>query len=147
MEILTDYMPWIIAAIVLILIFIFLATHRKTALPNEVLIISGAMISGKHSFRDVNGNRVKLITNGGSFILPILQRWDVLSLNTRTNEVATPEVYTQQGVPIIVNGTVILKIGSSQEGSRRRQNNFWARMTNKSIRKQPKSLKAICALF
>lgn len=29
MEILTDYMPWIIAAIVLILIFIFLATHRK----------------------------------------------------------------------------------------------------------------------
>ncbi|MFK5282602.1 flotillin family protein, partial [Lacticaseibacillus paracasei] len=51
MEILTDYMPWIIAAIVLILIFIFLATHRKTALPNEVLIISGAMISGKHSFR------------------------------------------------------------------------------------------------
>ena len=115
MEILTDYMPWIIAAIVLILIFIFLATHRKTALPNEVLIISGAMISGKHSFRDVNGNRVKLITNGGSFILPILQRWDVLSLNTRTIEVATPEVYTQQGVPIIVNGTVILKIGSSQE--------------------------------
>ncbi|MGO3583283.1 MAG: flotillin family protein, partial [Lacticaseibacillus paracasei] len=115
MEILTDYMPWIIAAIVLILIFIFLATHRKTALPDEVLIISGAMISGKHSFRDVNGNRVKLITNGGSFILPILQRWDVLSLNTRTIEVATPEVYTQQGVPIIVNGTVILKIGSSQE--------------------------------
>ena len=115
MEILTDYMPWIIAAVLLILLFIFLATHRKTALPNEVLIISGALISGKHSFRDVNGNRVKLITNGGSFILPILQRWDVLSLNTRTIEVATPEVYTQQGVPIIVNGTVILKIGSSQE--------------------------------
>ncbi|MEK0397570.1 flotillin family protein, partial [Lactobacillus delbrueckii] len=44
-----------------------------------------------------------------------LQRWDVLSLNTRTIEVATPEVYTQQGVPIIVNGIVILKIGSSQE--------------------------------
>ncbi len=106
---------WLIAVVILVLIFIFLATHRKTALPNEVLIISGALISGKHSFRDVNGNRVKLITNGGSFILPILQRWDVLSLNTRTIEVATPEVYTQQGVPIIVNGTVILKIGSSQE--------------------------------
>lgn len=107
--------PWLIVAIVIILIFAFLATHRKTALPNEVLIISGALISGKHSFRDINGNRVKLITNGGSFILPILQRWDVLSLNTRTIEVSTPEVYTQQGVPIIVNGTVILKIGSSQE--------------------------------
>ncbi len=115
MEILADYMPWIIVIVVLLLLFIFLATHRKTALPNEVLIISGALISGKHSFRDINGNRVKLITNGGSFILPILQRWDVLSLNTRTIEVATPEVYTQQGVPIIVNGTVILKIGSSQE--------------------------------
>ncbi|WP_425483995.1 flotillin family protein [Lacticaseibacillus absianus] len=111
----TPYIPWLIAVVVLILLFIFLATHRKTALPNEVLIISGALISGKHSFKDVNGNRVKLITNGGSFILPILQRWDVLSLNTRTIEVATPEVYTQQGVPIIVNGTVILKIGSSQE--------------------------------
>ncbi|WP_404819965.1 flotillin family protein [Lacticaseibacillus daqingensis] len=111
----TPYIPWLIAVVILILLFIFLATHRKTALPNEVLIISGALISGKHSFKDVNGNRVKLITNGGSFILPILQRWDVLSLNTRTIEVATPEVYTQQGVPIIVNGTVILKIGSSQE--------------------------------
>ena len=119
MEILTDYMPWIIAAVLLILLFIFLATHRKTALPNEVLIISGALISGKHSFRDVNGNRVKLITNGGSFILPILQRWDVLSLNTRTIEVATPEVYTQQGVPIIVNGTCLLSqiLSLTEKGS------------------------------
>lgn len=115
MDMVAPYIPWLIAIVVIILILIFLATHRKTALPNEVLIISGALISGKHSFKDVNGNRVKLITNGGSFILPILQRWDVLSLNTRTIEVATPEVYTQQGVPIIVNGTVILKIGSSQE--------------------------------
>lgn len=111
----SGYVPFVIAALVIVIAFIFLATHRKTALPNEVLIISGALISGKRSFKDVNGNRVKLITNGGAFILPILQRWDVLSLNTRTIEVATPEVYTQQGVPIIVNGTVILKIGSSQE--------------------------------
>lgn len=101
--------------IILILLIIFLVTHRKTALPNEVLIISGAFIGGKHSNTDNNGNKVKLITNGGSFILPILQKWDMLSLNTRTLEVATPEVYTQQGVPIKVNGVVILKIGSTLE--------------------------------
>ena len=62
MEILTDYMPWIIAAVLLILLFIFLATHRKTALPNEVLIISGALISGKHSFRAVSYTHLTLPT-------------------------------------------------------------------------------------
>lgn len=104
-----------VIAVLIILFFAFLVTHRKTALPNEVLIISGAMISGKHSYQDTNGNKVKLITNGGAFILPIVQRWDALSLNTRTIEVATPEVYTKAGVPIKVDGTVILKIGSSLE--------------------------------
>ena len=104
-----------VIAVVIILFIIFLITHRKTALPNEVLIISGAMIGGKHTYSDTNGNKVKLITNGGAFILPIVQRWDSLSLNTRTIDVATPEVYTKAGVPIKVNGTVILKIGSSLE--------------------------------
>ncbi len=104
-----------VIAVLVILFFVFLVTHRKTALPNEVLIISGAMIGGKHSYQDTNGNKVKLITNGGAFILPIVQRWDALSLNTRTIEVATPEVYTKAGVPIKVDGTVILKIGSSLE--------------------------------
>lgn len=105
----------VVVAVLVIGFFIFLATHRKTAMPNEVLIISGAFISGKHAYKDTNDNKVKLITNGGSFILPILQRWDALSLNTRTLEVETPEVYTQQGVPVRVNGTVVIKIGSTQD--------------------------------
>ena len=105
----------LVVAIVVILFFVFLITHRKTALSNEVLIISGAGISGKHSYQDTNGNKVKLISNGGAFILPIVQRWDSLSLNTRTIEVKTPEVYTKAGVPIAVTGTVILKIGNTLE--------------------------------
>lgn len=105
----------IVVVVLVLALIIFLATHRKTAMPNEVIIISGAFISGKHAYSDTNNNKVKLITNGGSFILPILQQWDSLSLNTRTLEVETPEVYTQQGVPVRVNGTVVIKIGSTQD--------------------------------
>lgn len=104
-----------ILAFIIIFIFVFLATHRKTALPNEVLIISGAFIGGKHAYTDSNGNKVKLITNGGSFVIPILQRAALLNLNSRTIDLVTPEVYTQKGVPIKITGTVILKIGSTQE--------------------------------
>ena len=94
-----------ILAFIIIFIFVFLATHRKTALPNEVLIISGAFIGGKHAYTDSNGNKVKLITNGGSFVIPILQRAALLNLNSRTIDLVTPEVYTQKGVPIKITGT------------------------------------------
>ena len=60
--------------------------------------------------------RGRLVRNkgryGGTFVLPIFERVDFLSLELMTIDVRTPEVYTQQGVPIIVDGVAQIKIKS-----------------------------------
>ena len=51
---------------------------------------------------------------GGAFVLPVFQRSNRISLLSSKLDVSTPEVYTEQGVPVMC-GTSIIKIGSSVE--------------------------------
>jgi len=96
----------------LILAMVYSSRYKKVG-PNEVLIISGrgtAIIDSttgktyRRSFRIVRG--------GGTFIWPVLERVDHLSLELMTIEVVTPNVYTLQGVPVTVDGVAQVKVGS-----------------------------------
>jgi flotillin len=62
---------------------------------------------------DESGNKVKIIRGGGTFVLPVFQRAEPLSLLSSKLEVSTPEVYTEQGVPVMADGIAIIKVGSS----------------------------------
>ncbi|MDR2832860.1 MAG: flotillin family protein, partial [Streptococcaceae bacterium] len=55
----------------------------------------------------------KVIRGGGTFVLPIIQKYKRLSLLSSKLDVITTNVYTSQGVPISVEGVVMIKIGSS----------------------------------
>jgi flotillin len=65
--------------------------------PNEVLVVSGR-------------GRVKFITGGADMVIPLFHTWNRLSLEVMTLDVTTPEVYTVQGVPIIVDGVAQIKV-------------------------------------
>jgi flotillin len=74
----------------------YLMFLRKAG-PNEVLVVSGR-------------GKVKFITGGADMVVPLFHTWNRLSLEVMTLDVTTPEVYTSQGVPVIVDGVAQIKI-------------------------------------
>ncbi|KYG30694.1 flotillin family protein [Alkalihalobacillus trypoxylicola] len=99
-------------AIVIALIAVFITKYR-TAGPDEALIVTGSYLGTKNVNTDAVGNRIKIVRGGGTFVLPVFQQAEPLSLLSSKLDVQTPEVYTEQGVPVIADGTAIIKIGSS----------------------------------
>ena len=102
----------IVAFLLIALIGVFVTKYR-TAGPDEALIVTGSYLGRKNVHIDESGNRIKIIRGGGSFILPVFQQAKPLSLLSSKLEVSTPEVYTEQGVPVMADGVAIIKIGSS----------------------------------
>jgi flotillin len=107
---------WIVVAIVVFLLIaligVFISKYR-TASPDEALIVTGSYLGGRNVHVDEGGNRIKIIRGGGTFVLPVFQQSQPLSLLSSKLEVTTPEVYTEQGVPVMADGTAIIKIGGS----------------------------------
>ncbi len=78
--------------------------------PNEVLIVSGR----KHRVIDPDGTiqvrGFRVVKGGGTFVMPVVEKVDVLSLELLTIDVQTPEVYTSKGVPVRVDGVAQIKV-------------------------------------
>lgn len=99
---------------ILLAFFILLslaASRYKKVGPNQVLVISGL----KHTIvNPVTGQKEKvgfrIVKGGGAIVLPVVERVDVLSLEIMTIDVQTPEVYTELGVPVTVDGVAQVKI-------------------------------------
>jgi flotillin len=109
---------YIVVGIVVFLLLAFIAvfiTKYRTVGPDEALIITGSYLGTKNVHVDESGNKIKIIRGGGAFILPVFQQAEPLSLLSSKLEVSTPEVYTEQGVPVMADGTAIIKIGGSIE--------------------------------
>lgn len=90
--------------------FMVYATRYKKVGPNEVLVISGR----KHRRLLPSGESetvgYRICKGGGAFIWPIIEKYDILSLELLTLDVKTPEVYTAQGVPVVVDGVAQVKV-------------------------------------
>lgn len=109
-------MTWIaigVAAFIILAIVGVYITKYKTVGPDEALIVTGSYLGSKNVHTDDSGNRIKIIRGGGTFLLPVFQQAAPLSLLSSKLEVTTPEVYTEQGVPVMADGTAIIKIGGS----------------------------------
>jgi flotillin len=98
---------------IVIVIFIFLAiwASRYTKVgPNQVLVVSGR----QYRYADPDGTAhvrgFRIVKGGGTFVLPVVEKIDVLSLELLTIDVQTPEVYTSKGVPVKVDGVAQIKV-------------------------------------
>ena len=100
---------------VIVLLALAFWTRFKTVGPDEAMIITGSFMIGGSVVTDSFGRKAKIIRGGGAFIIPIFQQYGYLSLLSHKLDVTTPEVYTEQGVPVLVDGVAIIKIGSSVE--------------------------------
>lgn len=106
--------PIIIIAVIIVLGLTFWARY-KTVGPDEAMLVTGSFLGTKYVFSDESGRKVKIIRGGGAFILPVFQQAEFVSLLSLKLDVSTPEVYTEQGVPVLADGVAIIKIGSTVE--------------------------------
>lgn len=105
---------WIFAVFaVIIVVFVMFVVISKRYIkvgPNEVLVISGM----RHRIKTVEGDKesvgFRILKGGGTFVIPVFERVDHLSLELFTLDVNTPEVYTAKGVPVMVDGVAQVKI-------------------------------------
>ena len=72
--------------------------------PNEVLVISGR---GRYRF-----------VRGGTFVRPIVERAQMLSLGLQTLDVNAADAYTKQGVKVLVGGVAQVKVNSDEDSIR-----------------------------
>src|SRR6516162_8533551 len=106
---------WVIGGVAafLVVFFIFLgiwASRYTKVGPNQVLVVSG----GKHRIVDPDGTTrdigFRIVKGGGTFVMPVKEKVDFLSLELLTIDVQTPEVYTSKGVPVRVDGVAQIKV-------------------------------------
>ena len=99
----------VIALVVFIGIAVILSRYTKVG-PNEVLVVSGR----KHRYADPDGTErmrgFRIVNGGGTFVYPVVEKVDILSLELLTIDVQTPEVYTSKGVPVKVDGVAQIKV-------------------------------------
>lgn len=106
--------PAVVVGVILILGLAFWARY-KTVGPDEAMIVTGSFLGSKNISDDDSGRKIKIVRGGGAFILPVFQQSEFISLLSHKLDVSTPEVYTEQGVPVIADGVAIIKVGSSVE--------------------------------
>ncbi len=96
--------------VLLVTAFVMAQRYMKVG-PNEVLVISGRR---RTVVDPTTGDRVarnyRILKGGGTFIIPVLERVDALSLEIMTIDVVTPKVYTVVGVPVTVDGVAQVKV-------------------------------------
>ncbi len=106
---------WVILGVLVAAAAVVWAVRYTKVGPNEVLIISGRRrtVTGPDGRRRTVGYR--LVHGGGTFVWPIKEKVQRMSLELMTLEVRTPEVYTVNAVPITVDGVAQMKIKGDEE--------------------------------
>lgn len=98
-----------LAFIVVFFLLLVLTRWRKVG-PNEALIVFGR----GSWMTDREGRRVKrgfrIVQGGGTFVWPVIEESQSLSLEVMTLDVNVMDVYTSQGVPVTVDGIAQVKV-------------------------------------
>lgn len=111
----------IISAILLViflLIFGVLAMWRKV--PQDKAMV-------------VTGLKKRVISGGGGFVVPLLERTDRISLENMKIEVKTQGALTEQGVDILADGVAVIKVKSDKESILASMEQFNTGSENKTI--------------
>src|SRR5512136_2982119 len=105
-------------ALAFILAVYAVARRYKKVGPNQVMIISGRKYKIKTADGRIDEVGFRIRRGGGAFIMPLIEKIDLLSLEIITLEIETPEVYTRPGVPILVDGVAQVKVGGDEQSIR-----------------------------
>ena len=99
----------LLALVLFTILWIVLSRYTKVG-PNQVLVISGTTHKVMEADGTMRRRGFRIVKGGGTYVWPIFEKLDVLSLELLTIDVQTPEVYTSKGVPVKVDGVAQIKI-------------------------------------
>lgn len=101
----------IVGIVFVVFLFVMVWASRYTKVgPNQVLIVSGRQHRVVGADGEVATRGFRVVKGGGTFIIPVVEKADILSLELLTIDVQTPEVYTSKGVPVKVDGVAQIKV-------------------------------------
>jgi flotillin len=101
-----------VGVVIVIVIFAAIWASRYIKVgPNEVLVVSGR----PHRYTDPDGTvqtrGFRIRKGGGTFVIPVIEKVDRLSLELLTIDVQQEQdVYTSKGVPVRVDGVAQIKV-------------------------------------
>jgi flotillin len=101
----------VLGLLFMFVVFIIMFVSRYTKVgPNEVLIVSGR----RRTIADAAGRGkivgFRIVKGGGTFVWPVFEKAETLSLELMTIDVKTPSVYSISGVPVRVDGVAQIKV-------------------------------------
>lgn len=83
--------------------------------PDEALVVSGR----KRAIKNLDGSESKvgyrIVRNGATFVVPVLERVSRLSLEVMNVPITTQAAMSKEGVPLSVSGTALFKVGGTDE--------------------------------
>lgn len=102
------------AVLAITLVALIIIKRYRIAKPDEAIIVTGrrSTKSGSSSEGDLSGQKV--VTGGGVFVLPFIQKSYSLSLHSRRLSILT-EAQTTDGITIQGQAVAVVKVGGSQE--------------------------------
>lgn len=96
---------------IILILLVLIASYKKVG-PNEVLIVTGGCLSGPYVQKDPETHtKVKVIKGGGAFVIPILQRAQVQTLDTFNIDVNVENIMTRDMVPVDASANAVLRVG------------------------------------
>lgn len=105
-----------IIAFLIIIISIVLITAYKKVAPNEVLIVTGGFLAGPYvQTNPQTHTKVKVVTGGGTFVIPIVQQSQIYSLDTFNIDVKVDDIMTKGAVPVDAAANAVLRPASEPE--------------------------------
>ena len=111
-----------IGLIVLIIVLVFgaiigtWARRYRRAGPDEVLVISGRRNNRRNAAGETEEVGFRVVRNGGTFVFPIIEEFERMSLHVISTQVATHNAISKEGVPLIVVGTALFKVAGDDIG-------------------------------
>lgn len=105
------------AVIALVLIALVIIKRYRIAKPDEAIIVTGGkgkevVDAAGNKSRDLSGQKV--VTGGGVFVVPFVQKSFTISLRSRRLTITT-EAQTTDGITIQAQAVAVVKVGGAQE--------------------------------
>ncbi|MFD5601114.1 flotillin family protein [Leucobacter sp. NPDC058333] len=105
------------AVIALVLIALVIIKRYRIAKPDEAIIVTGGkgkeiVDAAGNKGRDLSGQKV--VTGGGVFVVPFVQKSFTISLRSRRLSITT-EAQTTDGITMQAQAVAVVKVGGTQE--------------------------------
>ncbi len=121
------FLPWIIAAVVVVLLVVLWAVNYRKVGPNQVLVISGRTSTVVEPDGRARKVGYRLQVGGGTFVMPFMETVDTFPLEVLSITLKCPDALVGQGVLLTAEAQGQAKASSDDVLLHRAVENFLSR--------------------